>query len=191
MTSTSARDGILRRVRSVTFVRQSAQLWNSESPECLATSTNREIPATFVRLCDHNVPVKIGKASSAHYTTVKLSSGCTRTTCLWLHLRPCLIPSWRGASRTICECCWSWCIFESVRLLARASWAEKRVWKWMKELLSSTVLRSLRYHTHFKMGFLKRMGKFPQYLSSYFPIMLGTTNFNENTIGIPCFFWPL
>jgi len=25
-----------------------------------------------------------------------------------LHLRPFLVPSWRGASRTIWDCCWSW-----------------------------------------------------------------------------------
>ena len=25
-----------------------------------------------------------------------------------VHLQPCLVPSWCGASRTICDCCWSW-----------------------------------------------------------------------------------
>jgi len=40
----------------------------------------------------------------------------------WLHLRPCLVPCWCGASRTIwnCFCCWSWCISSPPRAAAAA-----------------------------------------------------------------------
>jgi len=52
----------------------------------------------------------------------------------WLHLRPCLVPCWCGASRTIWNCCWSWGISGPPRASApRLSPKERRARKWMNE----------------------------------------------------------
>jgi len=50
-----------------------------------------------------------------------------------LHLWPCLVPSWCGASKTNWNCCWPWDFQLLLRLLTpRTSLMEKRAWKWMK-----------------------------------------------------------
>jgi len=46
-------------------LRQSAQMWNSQSPECQTTSPNWEITATLVRPFVQNAPRKTGEASPA------------------------------------------------------------------------------------------------------------------------------
>jgi len=42
------------------------------------------------------------------YTHRKVVQSSSKDQVGWLHLRPCLVPSWCGASRTIWDCCWSW-----------------------------------------------------------------------------------
>ena len=37
----------------------------------------------------------------------KVTQSSSKNQVAWLHLRPCLVPSWCGASRTIWDCCWS------------------------------------------------------------------------------------
>ena len=58
--SPSDRDKIFAKSSQRAISRQSAQLWNSRSPECWTTSLpNREISATLVRPCDQNAPRKL------------------------------------------------------------------------------------------------------------------------------------
>jgi len=45
--------------------RQSAHLWNFQSPECWTTCPKWEITATLVQLCIKNAPRKTGEASPA------------------------------------------------------------------------------------------------------------------------------
>jgi len=45
--------------------RRSAQLWNSQRPECRTTSPNWEIAATLVRPCVQNAPRKTGETGLA------------------------------------------------------------------------------------------------------------------------------
>jgi len=47
--------------------RQSAQLWNSQSPECRTTSPNWENTTTLLQPCIQNTPQKTGEASPAGY----------------------------------------------------------------------------------------------------------------------------
>ena len=68
----------------------------------------REIPAMLVRPCVQNVPGKIGEASPAGYTHAKAARSSPKDQVEWLHLRPCLVPSWCRASRTIWDFCWPW-----------------------------------------------------------------------------------
>jgi len=37
----------------------------------------------------------------------------------WLHLGPCLVPSWCGASRTMWDCYWPWWGFRFILCLPR------------------------------------------------------------------------
>jgi len=55
----SGRDGIF--AKRFDTSRQNAQLWNSWNPECRTTSSNREIPAPFVKSRDQNAPGKLGE----------------------------------------------------------------------------------------------------------------------------------
>ena len=100
--------------------RQSAQLWNSQSPECRTTSPNREIPALLVQPSVQNAPGKIGEASLAGYTQGKAAQTSSKGHVEWLHLQPSLVPSWCGANRIIWNCCWPWGISSPPRL--RPSW---------------------------------------------------------------------
>jgi len=94
--------------------RQIAKLWNSESPECRTTkiffllnSLNRENATTLVPPWIQNAPQKTGEACPAGETHGKATEMSSKDQLDWRHLRPCLVPSWCGASRTIWNCCWS------------------------------------------------------------------------------------
>jgi len=105
--SVNGRDGIFAKSSKTSW--QRGQLWNSQNPECGATSPpNRKIPAILVPPCVQNVPEKIGEASSAGYTYTKrkASQKAFKDQVEWPHLRPCLVPSWCGASRFFWKCCW-------------------------------------------------------------------------------------
>jgi len=60
-----------------------------------------EIPATLVWPRFQKVPGKIGEAGLAGYAHRKATHSSTKDQVEWLHLRPCLVPSWCGTSRTI------------------------------------------------------------------------------------------
>jgi len=131
--------------------RQSAQLRNSQSPECRTTSPpNREIPATLVRPCVQNVPGKSGETRPAGYTPGKAVKRTPKGQVEWLHLRPCLVPSWCGASKTIWDCCWSWGISSPPRAAAPATLLRGKAGMKMNESMDflfhssfSWMLRSL------------------------------------------------
>jgi len=106
--STSGRDGILRKVRSATLRDKVHSCDNLQSPECQAAPPNREIPDTSVRACVQNPLENIGETSPAGYTHGKAAQRLTKNQTELLHFRPCLVPSWCGASRTIWNRCWSW-----------------------------------------------------------------------------------
>jgi len=69
---------------------------------------NREISAVMDRTRDQSVPVTIGEASPAAYTHGKVPQKLSKGHVGWLCLWPCLVPSWRGASRIIWNYCWPW-----------------------------------------------------------------------------------
>jgi len=53
-----------------------------------------------VRLLDKNVTGKIGESSPAGYTHGKAVQWSTENQVVWLHLRPCFVPSRCRASKT-------------------------------------------------------------------------------------------
>ena len=83
---------------------QSAQLWNSQSSDCQTTSPNQEIPAMLVRPSVQNAPEKVGDTCPAGYSHRKTANRLLKHQVEWLHPRPCLIPSWCWASKTIWDC---------------------------------------------------------------------------------------
>jgi len=97
--------------------------------------------ATLVLPFVQNVPGKVGEASSASCPDGNaVHRGRPRSRWRsWLHLRPCLVPSWCGASRTIWYCCWSWGIScPPIGLLPpQQSPEKKRAWKWIKKWTES------------------------------------------------------
>ena len=60
--------------------------------------------------CVQTVPGKNGELSPSGYNLHhgKAAQSLSKDQLAWLHLRPCLVPSWCGASRNIWDCCWSW-----------------------------------------------------------------------------------
>jgi len=42
------------------------------------------------------------------YTHWKAAQRSSKDQVAWLHIRPCLVPSWCGANRTVWDCCWPW-----------------------------------------------------------------------------------
>ena len=109
-------------------------MWNSQSPECRTTSPNREIPATLFRPSVQNAPGKIGEASPAGYTHRKTTKRFPKDQVEWLHLRPCMAPSWCWDSRTTWDCCWPWGISSPPRDVAprpspEENWAGTRMKK--------------------------------------------------------------
>jgi len=70
-----------------------------------------------------NVPGKNGELSPSGYRLHPRERGpkFVQDQVAWLHLRPCLVPSWCGASRTIWDCCWLWGISGPPRAAAPAS----------------------------------------------------------------------
>jgi len=65
----------------------------------------------------------------------------------WLHPRPCLIPSWYWASKTIWDRYWPWGISSLPRTAASATfseemWAGKRIKKWVLEAQYMMMLRT-------------------------------------------------
>jgi len=77
----------------------------------------------FVRPCIQNVSEKNGELSlrAAVCTHGKAAQSSTKEQVEWLHLRPCLVPSWRGVSRTIWDCCWFWGVSSPPRAGAPAT----------------------------------------------------------------------
>ena len=123
--------------------RQSAQLWNSQSPECRTTSPNWENTTTLVRPCIQNAPRKTGEANPAGYTHGKRAQMSSKDQVEWLHLQPCLVPSWCGASRTIWNACWLWGIPSPRAGSPATPLTEKQAWKLMTfSLVYSPVFKS-------------------------------------------------
>ena len=54
------------------------------------------------------------------YTHWKAGQSLSKDHLAWLHFRPCLVPSWCGASRTTWDCCWSWGILGPHKAAATA-----------------------------------------------------------------------
>jgi len=63
-------------------------------------SLNRKVSATFIQPRCQNIPGKTGGALHAGYTHGNVAQRWIKDQVAWLQLRPCLVPSWRGASKT-------------------------------------------------------------------------------------------
>ena len=105
----NGRDGIFGKSSRWYTSWQRAQVWNLKSPGCQVSSSNREIPGMLIPPCVQNVPGKNDELSPSGYSLHPRESGpkFAKDHVTWLHVRPCLVPSWCGASRTIWDCCWS------------------------------------------------------------------------------------
>ena len=55
------------------------------------------------------------------YIHGKAAQSSSKDQVAWLHLWPCLVPSWCGDSRTVWNCCWSWGISSPSRAAAPAT----------------------------------------------------------------------
>jgi len=94
--------------------------------------SSEQISDMMVRPRDQNFPGNSSKACPLGYNHGKAAQMSTKDQEAWLHLRPCLIPSWCGARRTIWDCWKPLVIFNPPRLLpSESSWEESRVWKWL------------------------------------------------------------
>jgi len=100
------RDGIFAKSPRCDISWQGAQIWNPWSPECQGTSPNREIPVVLVRPCISRMSQErianqvLWAAVYTHWKAAQV---------VWLYVRPCLVPSCCGYSRTMWKCwCWSW-----------------------------------------------------------------------------------
>ena len=134
--------GSLPRVHGVTLRDKVRSCQILKVLKCRATFPNREISAMLVRPCDHNVPRKLGEASPAGYTHRKATQKSSKDQVEWLHLRPCSVPSWCGASRTIhpiAENCEVFCLLPGL-LAPPSSQVEnrKRNW-WICHIFSSAL----------------------------------------------------
>ena len=78
-------------------------------------------------------PGKDWKAGPAGYTHRKATHSPTKDQVEWLHLRPCLVPSWCGTSRTTWDCCWSWGISSLHKTAAPATRPREKVGRKMNE----------------------------------------------------------
>ena len=117
---------------------QSAQLWNSQSPECGITSPRNwdstDINISVSSMCLECPYERLARQVQLVKPTEKWfrghpSLGVVNT----VQLRPLLVSSWCGASRTF----WNAVDLEVFRvllglLLPRPSLKEKRAWKWME-----------------------------------------------------------
>jgi len=77
----------------------------------------------LVQPCVQNVLGKIGEVSLLGYSLHPQESGpdSSKDHMEWLHLRPCVVLYWYGASRTIWDCYWSWGIVGLPRVAAPAA----------------------------------------------------------------------
>ena len=91
---TNGGDGIFAKSSRCETSWQRAQVWNPQSQGCQATSPNREIPATSVRLCVQNAAGKIGETRPAGNTHGKAAQRSSKDQVAWPRLRPYLVPSW-------------------------------------------------------------------------------------------------
>ena len=81
-----------------------------------------------------NVPGKNGELSPSGYS---LYTPWKAAQVAWLHLRPCLVPSWCGNSRTIWKsCCWLWGISGPPRAVAPATLPKAKAGTKMSEWMS-------------------------------------------------------
>ena len=113
------------------------QLSSSHSPECRATSLNRDISATLVRTYVQNALVKIGGASPVGYIHEKAAKRSSKDLVEWLHIQTCLVPSWCEGNRTIWDCWKRWGISSSPRVAASATLLEEdgNENEWVHEIL--------------------------------------------------------
>jgi len=74
-----------------------------------------------------------GELSPSGYTHGKATQSLSKDQVAWLHLRLCLVPSWRGASRTIWNCRWSRGILGPPRVAASASLPKEKAGTKMNE----------------------------------------------------------
>ena len=102
ITCTSGRDAIPMKSHGVTLhsSQWSAQLRNSESPESQATSL--ETPASLVQQRCPDVHARLARQVLLVTTREKLAQKTSKDQVEWPHLRPCLVTSWCGASKTSC-----------------------------------------------------------------------------------------
>ena len=90
----------------------------------------------LVRPCIQNAPGKNGELSRFGYSLHRrgAAQSLSKDQVEWLHLRPCLVPSWCGSSRTTWDCCWSWGIFGHPGAAAPATLPKgNRARKWVNE----------------------------------------------------------
>ena len=120
--SPNGRDGIFAKSSRCDTSWQSAQLWNSQSPECWTASPNRKISTKMIRPRDQNVPGKIAKP------TRKRPRG--RPTTRWSdYISDLDLPS---LSVELAEP--SEMYLSLVGLLSRGPPPKKQAWKWMNEI---------------------------------------------------------
>ena len=90
----------------------------------------------LIRPCVQNFPGNNSGLSPSGYSLHPREAvqSLSKDQVTWLHLRPCLVPSWCGASRTIWNCFWSWGIPVPLGLLPSPLLPKKnRARKWVNE----------------------------------------------------------
>ena len=115
ISSASSRNVIFVKRSRFNTSRQNVQLWNSQSLECRATSTNKMISAVIARPHGQDFPGKFGEARPDDYTSGKGAHMPTTDQWARFHLQPDLVPPW-WASRTF-KVRWNpWIISRSPRV---------------------------------------------------------------------------
>jgi len=101
ISSASGRTGMFAKSPCCDTPRQSAQLWNSQSPEC-RTSFSSKSRNPMLRWFGH-VPRQVVLAKPR-----ESGPESSKDQVEWLHLRPYLVPSCCGVNRITWNCCWLW-----------------------------------------------------------------------------------
>jgi len=133
--SISTKMGFFRRVHDATL-RDKVLSCEISRPQCWATSLQIERSQPHVGWAMWpKCPRNECRGKFAGCSHGKATQTPSKDQVEWLHLRRCLFPSWREASRTIWDCCWPWSTVFRV-LLGLLSLQpfpeERRAWNWME-----------------------------------------------------------
>ena len=134
--------GSLRRVQEVSLC---YKVHNCEVRKTQNIEPILQIERSQLRWVGHATKIlQVGLARQVRYsyTYDKAVQWPTKDQMVWFHLRPCLVPSWNGASGTNSGCWKLWVISSPARAVDPATLPRGKasVWWWMNELWNLWII---------------------------------------------------